>query len=79
MLVLLRNEEYPFELLDERTSYEVPVYHRHQSQSCLFGVTVVRSTGFAELDTSAVAALRQWRWKPGKWKEIEMAVEFTRP
>jgi TonB family protein len=42
-------------------------------------VTVVRSTGFAELDTSAVAALRQWRWKPGKWKEIEMAVEFTRP
>lgn len=37
MLVLLRNEEYPFELLDERTSYEVQVYHRHQSQSCLFG------------------------------------------
>ena len=42
-------------------------------------VTVVRSAGFAELDTSAVAALRQWRWKPGKWKEIEMAVAFTRP
>jgi TonB family protein len=42
-------------------------------------VTVVRSTGIAELDTSAVAALRQWRWKPGKWKEIEMAVAFTRP
>jgi TonB family protein len=42
-------------------------------------VTVVRSTGFAELDTSAIAALRKWRWKPGKWKEIEMAVAFTRP
>src|SRR6266536_2720093 len=25
-------------------------------------VTVVRSTGFAELDTSAVGALRKWRW-----------------
>jgi TonB family protein len=42
-------------------------------------VTVAKSTGFAELDTSAVAALRKWRWKPGKWKEIEMAVAFTRP
>ena len=42
-------------------------------------VTVVRSTGFAQLDTLAVDALRRWRWKPGKWKEIEMAVAFTRP
>jgi TonB family protein len=42
-------------------------------------VTVLRSTGVAELDTSAVAALSRWRWKPGKWKEIEMAVAFTRP
>jgi hypothetical protein len=42
-------------------------------------VTVVRSTGFAQLDTLAVGALRKWRWKPGKWKEIEMAVAFTRP
>lgn len=42
-------------------------------------VTVAKSTGFAELDTSAVEALRKWRWKPGKWKEIGMAVAFTRP
>jgi TonB family protein len=42
-------------------------------------VTVFRSTEIAELDTSAVDALRRWRWKPGKWKEIEMAVAFTRP
>lgn len=41
-------------------------------------VTVVKSTGFAQLDDLAVAALRKWRWKPGKWKEIEMAVAFTR-
>ena len=42
-------------------------------------VTMIKSTGFPALDTSAVASLRQWRWKPGKWKEIEMAVAFTRP
>jgi hypothetical protein len=27
----------PFESLDERMSYELPVYYRHQSQFCLFG------------------------------------------
>ena len=42
-------------------------------------VAVVRSTGFAQLDALAVGAFRKWRWKPGKWKEIEMAVAFTRP
>jgi TonB family protein len=39
-------------------------------------VTVINSTGFPALDTSAVTALRQWRWKAGKWKEIEFAVAF---
>ena len=40
-------------------------------------VTVIKSTGFPTLDAAAVVALRQWRWKPGKWKEIEMALAFT--
>lgn len=37
---------------------------------------VLRSTGFRGLDNSARDALRQWRWKPGKWKEIVMPVNF---
>jgi TonB family protein len=37
-------------------------------------VTIVKSTGFKALDESAVAAFLQWCWKPGKWKEIDMAV-----
>src|SRR4029077_6971087 len=32
-------------------------------------VAALQSTGFSTLDKSAVAALREWRWKPGKWKE----------
>ena len=40
-------------------------------------VTIVKSTGFATLDRSTIAAFRRWRWKPGKWKEIEMPVRFT--
>jgi TonB family protein len=41
------------------------------------GISVTKSTGFAGLDASAVAALRQWRWKPGRWKEIDLPVTFT--
>ena len=41
------------------------------------GVFAVHSTGFATLDNSAIASLRQWRWKPGKWREIEVPVKFT--
>jgi TonB family protein len=37
---------------------------------------VIRSSGFAALDTSAVAAFRQWRWRPGRWKEIDVPVRF---
>jgi TonB family protein len=39
-------------------------------------VRVVRSTGFASLDACATTALRRWRWRPGKWKEIETSVTF---
>lgn len=40
-------------------------------------MTVIKSTGFPTLDTAAVVALRQWRWKPGKWKEIEIGLRFS--
>jgi TonB family protein len=39
-------------------------------------IRVIKSTGFATLDNSAVAAIRKWRWKPGKRKEIDMPIRF---
>jgi TonB family protein len=39
--------------------------------------TVITSTGFKGLDVSATWALRQWRWKAGRWKEIDMPVRFV--
>jgi TonB family protein len=40
-------------------------------------VTAIRSTGSPILDNSAVAAFRRWRWKPGRWKEIDFPITFT--
>jgi TonB family protein len=40
-------------------------------------VVIVKSTGFPLLDKCAVMALRQWRWKPGRWREIELPVRFV--
>jgi TonB family protein len=40
-------------------------------------VIVLKSTGSPALDASAARAIRQWRWRPQRWKEIEMPVTFT--
>jgi TonB family protein len=40
-------------------------------------VAVVKSTGFWSLDTSAVNALNKWRWKAGRWKEVDIPVRFA--
>ena len=40
-------------------------------------VTIVKSTGFRTLDNSVLIAVRQWHWKPGQWKEIDLPVTFT--
>jgi TonB family protein len=40
-------------------------------------IQVLQSTRFAALDQSAIDALRQWRWRPGKWKEIDVPITFT--
>jgi TonB family protein len=40
-------------------------------------VTTLQSTGFPTLDSFATEAFRRWRWKPGKWKEIDVPITFT--
>lgn len=39
-------------------------------------VSVTHSTGVATLDDSAMKALRQWIWRPEKWKEIDVPIAF---
>ena len=40
-------------------------------------VTVNKSTGFSALDDAVKTTFRQWRWRPGTWKEIEFPVTFN--
>ncbi len=39
-------------------------------------VSVFRSAHAGNLDSSALAAFRQWRWRPGKWRMIDVPVSF---
>ena len=39
-------------------------------------VTVVKSTGSDGLDREAIFALRQWRFKPGKARQVELPITF---
>jgi TonB family protein len=39
-------------------------------------VRVEKSTGYKTLDHSAISALRQWRFRPGKYKILHVPVDF---
>ena len=40
-------------------------------------VVMLKSTGFITLDRCAVRSVQEWRWRPGKWREIEVPIKFT--
>ena|ERR1700719_1830242 len=69
--------EYPYA---DRGQHHVGIGQFHLVLDLKTGVvtriTVIKSTGFRTLDAAAVGALRQWRWKPGRWREIDLPVTF---
>ena len=70
--------EYPYE---ERS--------RQREATGLFRITIdlktglvtdaviIRSTGYRGLDISGIKSLRQWRWKPRTWRQIDIPPTFT--
>ncbi len=42
-------------------------------------VTVPRSTGTSVLDGAAMLALREWRFRPMRWKEVDIPIAFVLP
>jgi TonB family protein len=46
------------------------------AQGFVRDVAMRQSTGYSTLDASAVTALRQWRFRPGSWKQLDIPVTF---
>jgi TonB family protein len=40
-------------------------------------VTVIQSTGSPMLDNYTSDTLHRWRWKPGRWREVDLPMTFT--
>jgi TonB family protein len=69
--------------------YPYDYRRRHVTGSGLFRVTLnvntgsvievaaLKSTRVSMLDSCAIKALRQWRWKAGRWKEIDVPITFA--
>ena len=62
-------------------------WHRHQGNGMIklaldlktgsvVEAKLTKSTGFQTLDSCALTAFRQWRWAPGKWREVNIGVTF---
>lgn len=39
-------------------------------------VGTVRSTGHVDLDRKSFLALKQWRWKPNTWSQVDVPIVF---
>jgi TonB family protein len=42
----------------------------------IVGMSVIKSSGSPILDEGARKTLASWKWPPGRWKEVEIPVEF---
>ena len=40
-------------------------------------VIVLKSTGFSTLDYGASISLQKWRFKPGKWQQVDLPITFA--
>jgi len=39
--------------------------------------SMIQSSGFPKLDDNAFNTVKRWRFRPGRWKQIEVPVVFT--
>ena len=40
-------------------------------------VIIIKSTGFSTLDYGASISLQKWRFKPGKWQQVDLPITFA--
>jgi TonB family protein len=54
----------------------VATIHIDLNSGYVTNVSMKKSTGHRLLDDATIVALRQWRWKPRRWQEIEIPIRF---
>ncbi len=70
--------EYPYN--DRRLHHEGTALFRltiDPKTGSTTNVAMIKSTGFPKLDDEAFNVVWRWRWRPGKWKEVDVPVVFT--
>ena len=45
----------------------------------IVNMSVIKSSGFPILDEGARKTFASWKWPPGKWKEVEIPIDFAMP
>jgi len=75
-----RKPDYPYS--ERSLHHEGSGFFRltlHPKTGAVANIEIVRSTGFPKLDEAAIKTFRDWRWKPGKWKEVDVPITYTFP
>jgi TonB family protein len=76
MVVHKEKPEYPFEARWAHQEGEGCVRLYVARDGTVTGVKIVESTGHELLDASCLKAFRNWKWKPGLRREIDLPVSF---
>lgn len=70
--------EYPFEARRQRMVGDgVFILDVNSQTGIVRSVRISKTTGHKLLDDAAMAALRKWRFKPGKYRRIREKMAFT--
>src|SRR5579864_4944627 len=76
MVVHKEKPEYPYEARSAHQEGEGYVRLYVARDGTVTNVKIVKSTGYELLDASCLKAFKNWKWKPGFRREIDIPVGF---
>jgi TonB family protein len=79
LVVHEQTPEYPYEARWAHQQGQCYVRLYVARDGTITGVKIAESTGHPLLDASCLQAFRNWKWKPGLRREIDVPVSFVMP